>query len=131
MNNKSALIGAGLVLLSAVALGAFGAHGLEGKIEYKLIQSYKTGVDYQFYHGLGIIGLIIIGQVFSLNLKWAVRFLFYGIILFSGSLYLMGTLPLAGIDGLSRVLGPITPIGGLSFIVGWLLFMIKSFKLSK
>jgi uncharacterized membrane protein YgdD (TMEM256/DUF423 family) len=131
MNNKSALIGAGLVLLSAVALGAFGAHSLETKITTASIETYKTGVDYQFYHGLGIIGLILIGQVFKLNLKWAVRFLFYGIILFSGSLYVLSIHPLFIEQGFSKIIGPITPIGGLCFIVGWILFLIKSLKLSK
>jgi len=131
MNNKSALISAGLVLLSAVVLGAFGAHNLETRISNDSIQTFNTGIEYQFYHGLGIIGLILIGKVFDLNLKWAVRLLFYGVILFSGSLYLISIQSILGAPHLSKAIWPITPIGGVSFIVGWLLFMIKSFKLSK
>ncbi|MBL4702965.1 MAG: DUF423 domain-containing protein [Flavobacteriales bacterium] len=131
MNNKLVLIGGSITLLLAICLGAFGAHGLEGKISADAINSYKTGVDYQIYHGLAILLLVIIGKQFDLKLRWAVRFIFIGVILFSGSIYLLALKTLFGIESFAHILGPITPIGGLSFIIGWCIVIMALFKVSK
>lgn len=119
MNKKLILVGALLGML-AVAIGAFGAHGLEGKITTKRIGTFETGVTYHFYHTFaifisGFLALHFKDKIFN-RAGW---FFVTGILMFSGSLYLLATRVLLGIESWSKILGPITPIGGLFFIVGW------------
>ena len=105
-----------------VLLGAFGAHALKNIISPEMLAVYKTGVEYQFYHALGLLLIGLIGfQVKSKYLRWSGLFITIGIILFSGSLYV---LTLSGI----RALGAITPIGGLSFVAGWIFLAIAIIK---
>ncbi|WP_240417673.1 DUF423 domain-containing protein [Paenibacillus periandrae] len=108
-----------LNMLISVILGAFGAHALKKKISAEMSAVYQTGVQYQIAHGLALLGLGIIsnGIVKSQLIYTAGWFLFAGIILFSGSLYVLST------TGIKK-LGAITPIGGLAFIVGWLLLIV-------
>jgi uncharacterized membrane protein YgdD (TMEM256/DUF423 family) len=118
MQRKWMMMGAVLTMLS-VAIGAFGAHMLKESIGADAIAVYETGVQYHMIHAIGllIIGLTA-GQLGpSTKLKWAARLLFIGIIIFSGSLYVLS------ISGI-KILGAITPIGGVAFIVGWLLLAI-------
>lgn len=102
----------------AVALGAFGAHGLEGKLDPSSLQTYKTGVQYHFIH---LIPLLLIPFLpngrFKVRLLLAGWLFLLGIVLFSGSLYLLSTRDLTGLK--VAWLGPVTPIGGLLFIGGW------------
>ncbi|MEK4027667.1 MULTISPECIES: DUF423 domain-containing protein [Bacillaceae] len=116
------IIGAINAFLS-VALGAFGAHGLEGKVEPKYLEIWKTGVQYQMFHALGMVLVgILIGQVqFSSMLNWSGWMMLIGTVIFSGSLY---ALTLSGI----KVLGAITPIGGVAFLVGWVLLVLAAIK---
>ncbi|WP_312098003.1 DUF423 domain-containing protein [Niallia sp.] len=116
------IIGAINALLS-VALGAFGAHGLEGKIPDKYLETWKTGVTYQMFHstGLIIIGLLLGKFPESSLLNWAGWLMFIGIILFAGSLYVLAVTQI-------RVLGAITPIGGVAFLTAWLLVIIAVWK---
>lgn len=97
-----------------VALGAFGAHGLKDKIAPNLMAAYQTGVEYHFYHALGLLLLGVLAYQFpaATGLLTASWILLVGVLLFSGSLYLMA---FTGV----RWLGAITPIGGTAFIVGW------------
>ena len=96
-----------------VMLGAFSAHGLEKYIDIKALQSFRTGVDYQFYH---VFALFLVGILYHLKpskrLYRAGWLFILGIILFSGSLY---SYALTGIS----VFGAITPLGGLTLIAGW------------
>ena len=78
-------------------------------------------VNYQMYHGLGLIMIGIISGTTSINVNWAGWLLFFGIVLFSGSLYILALTQI-------RILGAITPIGGVLFIVGWLMLIIATFK---
>lgn len=98
----------------AVALGAFGAHALESRLEPDLLEVFETGVRYQFYH---VIGLFAAAWAVHLGGAGAARaagwFFVAGTVIFSGSLY---ALALSG----TRWLGAITPVGGLSFLAGWL-----------
>lgn len=110
-----------LCTMMSVGTGAFGAHGLEGKLSDKYMSVWEKAVNYQMYHGLGLIMIGIISGTTSINVNWAGWLLFFGIVLFSGSLYI---LPLTQI----RILGAITPIGGVLFIVGWLMLIIATFK---
>lgn len=107
----------------AVALGAFGAHGLEGKVEPKYLETWETGVKYQMYHALGLIAIGIISGNVSPGplLSWSGWLMLIGIILFSGSLYV---LTLSGI----KVLGAITPFGGVAFLVSWVLLIVFAAK---
>ena len=115
------IIGAVLMAL-AVMLGAFGAHALKAILTPQMLATYNTGVEYHFYHALG---LLIIGLTgYHVQSKWLNRagaLLVAGIILFSGSLYL---LTLTGI----KEIGIITPIGGLSFIAGWICLAVALWK---
>ena len=102
----------------AVLLGAFGAHALKTSLSPEMMQVYKTGVEYQFYHALGLllIGLIRF-QVKSEYIKWSGILIGIGIILFSGSLYILS------VSGIKWI-GAITPIGGLSFVAGWIFLAV-------
>ncbi|MDN4600729.1 DUF423 domain-containing protein [Paenibacillus sp. F6_3S_P_1C] len=125
MQRKWMMMGAVLTMLS-VAIGAFGAHMLKESIGADAIAVYETGVQYHMIHAIGllIIGLTA-GQLGpSTKLKWAARLLFIGIIVFSGSLYVLS------ISGI-KILGAITPIGGVAFIVGWLLLAIDVWQRGK
>jgi len=97
--------------LLAVALGAFGAHGLQETLTPKALQTWHTGVDYHGFHSLGLIliGLLVTTAPHAARAGW---WLLAGILLFSGSLYLLA---LTGVT----VVGIITPIGGLCFLIGW------------
>ncbi|MCB5236323.1 MULTISPECIES: DUF423 domain-containing protein [Niallia] len=116
------IIGAINALLS-VALGAFGAHGLEGKIPEKYLETWKTGVTYQMFHstGLILIGLLLGKFPESSLLNWAGWLMFIGIILFAGSLYILAVTQI-------KILGAITPIGGVAFLTAWLLIIIAAWK---
>lgn len=106
----------------AVALGAFGAHGLEGKIPDKYLETWNTAVQYQMFHaaGLLIIGLLA-GKVSSPLINWSGWLMFIGIIIFSGSLFVLSVTQI-------KVLGAITPIGGVSFLAAWVLMIIAAYK---
>lgn len=112
------IIGAINAFLS-VALGAFGAHGLEGKIEPKYLETWETGVQYQMYHALGLIAIGMIGGNVPASslLSWSGWLMLIGIILFSGSLFVLS------VSGI-KVLGAITPFGGVSFLIAWVLLIV-------
>lgn len=105
--------------LIAVALGAFGAHGLENRLSTEMLSIFETGVKYHFYHALGLlaVGMIATQLPESGLLKWSGWLMFAGIVIFSGSLYILS------VSGI-KWLGAITPIGGTAFIVAWLLLAI-------
>jgi uncharacterized membrane protein YgdD (TMEM256/DUF423 family) len=109
---------AGAILLAiAVMLGAFGAHGLRGKIDDYSMNVYDRAVLYHFLHALGILIVSILpraGMLSESRTNWVAGLLCAGIVLFSGSLYVLA------ISGV-RTLGAVTPFGGLSFIAAWLL----------
>lgn len=106
-----------------VVFGAFGAHALKTMMTPELLAVYQTGVTYQMWHAFGLIAIALIQQHDSQSalLKWAGALMFLGIILFSGSLYLLAILDLPA-------LGKITPIGGVSFLIAWSLLVIFSGK---
>jgi uncharacterized membrane protein YgdD (TMEM256/DUF423 family) len=113
---------ASVFLAAAVAIGAFGAHGLKAHLSTEMLTVYKTGVEYHFYHALGLLLVGVLAVLMpNVYLKWSAIFLSVGIILFSGSLY---ALAISGIKGL----GVITPLGGLSFIAGWVMLFIAVWK---
>jgi|SRR5687767_11215839 uncharacterized membrane protein YgdD (TMEM256/DUF423 family) len=114
----------------AVALGAFGAHGLKKIVTADTVNTFQTGVQYQMYHALALIAVAIVFEKFPNKLMvWAGSTFCIGILLFSGSLYLLTILKATGKVGMEGV-GIITPFGGLFFIVGWLLLFAGVMKSS-
>ncbi|MEZ4220094.1 MAG: DUF423 domain-containing protein [Polyangiaceae bacterium] len=103
---------AGALGFLGVALGAFGAHGLRGKIPENLLSAYHTGVLYHLVHAVAILALALHARATGARLTGPLLCLSLGILLFSGSLYVMA------ISGATR-LGMITPFGGVLFLVGW------------
>ena len=105
----------------SVMLGAFAAHGLKKKLTPEMLSAFKTGVDYQFFHtfALALVGLSLLSQNIeqSMFLTWAAICFGIGIIFFSGSLYLLALTN-------KKFFGPITPLGGLFFILGWSFFAL-------
>ena len=127
--DRSSLAWASFVLMLAVALGAFGAHGLKARIDANALSQWNTGVQYQFYHGFGLLILAALADRIPQRTSRYVRsFFLAGIVSFCGSLYLLSTRPVTGLHSLTMVLGPITPIGGLLFIGGWLLLLISALR---
>lgn len=108
----------------SVILGAFGAHALKQLISDKNLQTFETGVRYQFYHVIALFITGILYKDFTNNyLQWAGRLFCLGILLFSGSLYLLSFIELTDMTGLKWV-GAITPLGGVCFITAWLLLAV-------
>ncbi|PIE41799.1 MAG: hypothetical protein CSA49_01690 [Gammaproteobacteria bacterium] len=122
---KTLLIAGALLMASAVALGAFGAHGLKDKLALDMLQVYQTGVEYHFFHALGILLIGVIAGFYPnvSGVQWAGWLLIAGVLLFSGSLYVLA---LSGIKGL----GAITPIGGMAFIIGWVTLAVSLYRQS-
>jgi len=106
----------------AVILGAFGAHGLKSRVEPELLVVFETGVRYQMYHALALlaVGLARVHWPTTV-ISLAGWFFLAGILIFSGSLYLMTATG-------ERWLGAITPIGGLAFIIGWVLLAVGAWR---
>lgn len=126
--NKSFLITAAILGAIAVALGAFGAHGLKSKMNADAFEIFETAVKYQFYHVFALLAAGILSQYFPGNLiTWSGRSFTAGIILFSGSLYLLSYFKMMGNNQMNW-LGAITPFGGLCFIAGWILLAIAFLK---
>jgi len=124
-------ISTGVILAGlSVALGAFGAHALKEMVPIESVQTFQTGVQYQMIHALALILTGIMSEKFSSSYtRLAGQFFIAGIILFSGSLYLLVILNATETAGLNKI-GIITPFGGLSFISGWLIlfFAIRKKK---
>ena len=108
----------GAVLLAlAVAIGAFGAHALQGRLDAYSKGVYETGVMYHFFHALGLLVVSFLPRIGALSaprVTWICALLLAGVVLFSGSLY---ALAISGV----RMLGAVTPLGGLAFIAAWVL----------
>ncbi|KLV11741.1 DUF423 domain-containing protein [Photobacterium ganghwense] len=125
MNNQFSrwiLVLAALSGAVAVALGAFAAHGLKARLDPNLLDIFKTGVQYQAWHSLAVIGCVILARILpSKAVLYAALFFIAGILMFSGSLY---GLALTGM----KWLGPITPMGGVCFIIGWVVLAVAAWR---
>ena len=112
----------------AVILGAFGAHSLKSVLPVDKLMTYNTGINYHFYHLFAMVFAYFALE--NTASKWAKRSywcFFFGIILFSGSIYFLAIRDLIGLINY-KWLGPITPIGGLLFILGWIFLGISLYK---
>ena len=107
----------------AVALGAFGAHALKQRLAADSLQAWQTGVEYQFVHTLALVAVALLVQKYPGQAlwQWGGWLFVVGMVLFSGSLYLLSTLGL-------RWLGPVTPLGGLCFMAGWACFLVAALR---
>ena len=127
MHRNFVTTGAGLGAL-AVALGAFGAHGLKEVVDAETVQTFQTGVQYQMYHSLALLLTGLLYEKCSQKMTRIAGVLFItGIILFSGSLYLLTAGRSVGSGSLDKA-GMITPLGGVSFIAGWIFLFLAAMK---
>jgi len=111
---------AAILLGLAVALGAFGAHGLRPRLDDYAMGIYERAVFYHFVHALGLLIVSVLPRLVAINVSWTnwvSTLLFAGVLIFCGSLYLLA------VTGV-RTLGAITPIGGLAFIAAWVLLAV-------
>lgn len=108
---------------SAVVLGAFGAHLLSDVLSVDALQSFEVGVRYQFYHGLALLFLSLSPDSKKFMSRTA-QLLIIGTLLFSSSIYLLSLSTMYGDTGLPALLGPVTPIGGLLIILGWINLLV-------
>ncbi len=109
-----------VMMALGVALGAFGAHGLKDMVDAHMLEVWQKGVTYHFYHAIGLLFIAFLSTLSDVDTKKLTKagyIMFGSIILFSGSLY---TMALTGI----KVLGAITPIGGVGFIVSWIMIAL-------
>ncbi len=126
---KNILIKAGIFGLIAVLGGAFGAHALKEVLTPEQLISFQTGVRYQLIHAVVLLFLFfLIGRYESKQFRIAAKLMFWGVILFSGSIYILTLKNIIGLDVLKYV-GPITPIGGLLIISGWVFIVIGGVKI--
>ena len=113
----------GAVLLAlAVGMGAFGAHALKGRLDEYSLSVYEKAVFYHFIHALGIVLISVLARTGGVSVAGGARaawLLAIGILLFSGSLYALA------ISG-ARILGAVTPFGGVAFIIGWIILAYES-----
>ncbi len=112
----------------AVILGAMGAHALKARLEPDSLKSFETAVRYQAWHAIALLTLGLSSYPLK-YLKTIVACWITGIFLFSGSIYLLSTSSIWGVD--FSFLGPVTPIGGLFFIAGWVLIFVSAIRSSK
>lgn len=129
--NKNTLIKAGVLGMIAVVGGAFGAHALKEVLTPEHLESFKTGLRYQMIHAIVLLFLFLVGfKVKSKKFKIAAQLIFWGVILFSGSIYILTLKNIIGVEAL-KFAGPITPIGGLLIITGWLFLVFGAMKIEK
>src|SRR5215831_14597278 len=116
MDGRKTLAVAGLLLALATVFGAFGAHALRNNLPPDRLQVYETAVRYHFFNALGLLAIgLALRSLDTALLKWSAGLVLAGVVLFSGSLYALTF-------GAPRILGAVTPLGGLALIAGWLAF---------
>ena len=122
MDARKTLAIAGTLIALATVFGAFGAHALKGHLPPDKLQVYETAVRYHFFHALGLLAIgVLLRSADGELLRWSAILVLTGILLFSGSLYLLTF-------GAPRFIGIVTPVGGLTLIVGWVLFAVTFFR---
>lgn len=118
LTSRSIIVWAAVLIALATACGAFGAHALQARLSPDRLSIYETAVRYQFYHALGLLGIGLAARFYAGALaSWSAVLIILGIVLFSGSIYLLSF-------GAPRMLGIVTPIGGTALIAGWVVFAV-------
>jgi uncharacterized membrane protein YgdD (TMEM256/DUF423 family) len=124
--DKKILSTAGFLGMTAIILGAFGAHALKEVLTIDQLSTFETGVKYQIYHALFLLFLGMNHSISEKTKKTIFLLISFGILLFSGSIYLLATMSITNIN--FKPFGIITPIGGLLLILGWGIFAIQFLK---
>jgi len=115
---KNIVITTSILIAITIGLGAFGAHGLEKLVSQDALNTFETGIRYQMYHCLALLIIGFASVIPETTVKWTFRFFIFGIVFFSGSIYLLALKEIAPFN--VAVLGPVTPIGGMLLIIGWI-----------
>ncbi|HWZ49573.1 MAG TPA: DUF423 domain-containing protein [Herbaspirillum sp.] len=125
MNERQLILAGAINMFIAVAAGAFGAHGLKQILSAEMLAIWQTAVTYQMAHALGLLAVaLLLPRLQSGLAAWAGRSMLTGIVIFSGSLYVLA---LTGI----RMLGAITPLGGVAFLLAWGLLATAAYRKGK
>ncbi|MGY3052204.1 uncharacterized membrane protein YgdD (TMEM256/DUF423 family) [Pedobacter sp. UYEF25] len=125
--NKRIILTASFFGAVAVLLGAFGAHALKNLVDEHALEIWQKGVDYQFYHTFALLYLSTFARYRNKLINIAYFCFTFGIIFFSGSLYLLATKSMFN-NEFVNIIGPITPIGGLLFFLGWIMLFFAAVK---
>ncbi|TNE54261.1 MAG: DUF423 domain-containing protein [Bacteroidetes bacterium] len=118
------------MLLTGVVLGAFAAHGLESKLSAEKLASFEVGVRYQMYHGIALLALAALLPHRDQGVQICYRFISWGVLLFSGSIYILALSELF-MPNLGKYLWPVTPLGGVLLILAWGLLCWHQLKPNK
>lgn len=129
MERKWWIAGVVLIVLSII-LGAMGAHALKEvyKLEPEQLNAFETGVRYQIYHGLAFLAIPLIYSKLQTSGRAVFFLLLFGVILFSGSIYGLTIANINHVDSVKKVFGPITPLGGVLMIIGWVICLFQLLK---
>lgn len=119
--NRKIIATAAFFGMTAIVLGAFGAHALKATLSPEQLQTFETGVKYQMYHALFLLFLGSHPGISAKSKKAVFWLVSVGVIFFSGSIYLLAT---NAVEGFNKIVGPITPVGGLLLIIGWLVLLV-------
>ena len=122
---KNWIAAAAISAALAVILGALGAHSLKSALPEAQLASFETAVRFHIYHSLALLIVAILSKQLDASYRVTLWLFSIGMLLFSGSIYCLATIPLHGIESM-RLLGPITPIGGLLLIAGWVSLTITT-----
>jgi uncharacterized membrane protein YgdD (TMEM256/DUF423 family) len=127
--NLKATITASILAATSIMLGAFGAHALKELITAERLLTFEVGVRYQMYIALSLLVFAICEDRFQFEIRLVRILMLAGILLFSGSIYLIALSDIWGLN--TKILGPLTPIGGLCIILGWTVFIYRVWKAAK
>ena len=123
--DRKILVTAAIFGMTAIILGAFGAHALREMLSQEQLATFETGVRYQMYHALLLLFVGIYPGIPEKTKKTVLWLVGSGILFFSGSIYLLAT----GIgSGFNKIIGPVTPLGGLLLIIGWFVLLFHFFR---
>lgn len=124
--NRQIIITASIFGLTAVIFGAFGAHALKASLSSADLEAWRTAVSYQFYHTFALLFLSNFSKYRSRSIRFSYWCFTLGMLLFSGSIYLLSLRSIIGIN--YSFLGPITPVGGFLLILGWMFLLFAALK---
>lgn len=123
MINKKIVIVGSILFATAIILGAFGAHSLKDLLSAEKLQSFEVGVRYQFYISLILLLFGMLHEKLPFNISMFYIFQITGVLMFSGSIYLLSLEQILSLN--LKFLGPVTPLGGLMLILGWIIFIVR------
>ena len=123
MINKKIVLTSSVLFITAIILGAFGAHALKDLLSIEKLQSFEVGVRYQFYVSIVCLLFGLLNEKIPFNLSGFFIFQIVGIFMFSGSIYLLSLEQILSLN--LKFLGPVTPLGGLMMIFGWIIFIVR------